>query len=61
MPNFGPIIGKPNILPLAEISADPSAPSTNVGLVYMKDNGGGKTQLVVRFPTGAVQVVATEP
>lgn len=43
-----------------EIS-DPSAPATNYGRLYFRDNGGGKTQLVVRFPTGAVQVIATEP
>lgn len=41
--------------------SDPSAPSTNIGVLYVRDNGGGKSQLVVRFPTGAVQVVATEP
>lgn len=41
--------------------ADPSAPSTNKGRLYFRDNGAGKTQLVVRFPTGAVQVIATEP
>ena len=43
-----------------EISA-PSAPAANTGRLYFRDNGAGKTQLVVRFPTGAVQVVATEP
>lgn len=43
-----------------EIS-DPSAPATNYGRLYFRDNGAGKTQLVVRFPTGAVQVIATEP
>jgi hypothetical protein len=43
-----------------EIS-DPAAPSANNGVLYFRDNGSGKTQLVVRFPTGAVQVVATEP
>lgn len=41
--------------------ADPAAPATNIGALYMRDNGGGKTQLVARFPTGAVQVIATEP
>lgn len=41
--------------------SDPSAPSSNIALLYAKDNGSGKTQLVVRFPTGAVQVIATEP
>ena len=43
-----------------EIS-DPAAPSANRGRLYFKDNGAGKTQIVVRFPTGAVQVIATEP
>jgi len=43
-----------------EIS-DPAAPATNFGRLYFKDNGAGKTQLVARFPTGAVQVIATEP
>jgi hypothetical protein len=41
--------------------ADPPAPAANLARVYAKDNGAGKTQLVVRFPTGAVQVIATEP
>lgn len=43
-----------------EIS-DPSAPATNYGRLYFRDNGAGKTQLVCRFPTGAIQVIATEP
>lgn len=41
--------------------ADPSAPASDFGFLYMKDNGSGKTQLVARFPTGAIQVIATEP
>jgi hypothetical protein len=41
--------------------SDPTAPSANNAILYAKDNGAGKTQLVVRFPTGAVQVLATEP
>lgn len=40
---------------------EPDAPATNSGRLYLKDDGGGKTQLCVRFPTGAVQVIATEP
>lgn len=40
---------------------DPAAPAANIGLLYMRDNGSGKTQLVARFPTGAIQVIATEP
>lgn len=41
--------------------ADPAAPAVNRGRLYFKDNGAGKTQLVVRFNTGIVQVIATEP
>lgn len=41
--------------------ADPAAPPANSGILYVKDNGAAKSQLVARFPTGAVQVIATEP
>lgn len=41
--------------------ADFAAGATNNARVYARDNGSGKTQLVVRFPTGVVQVLATEP
>lgn len=40
---------------------DPAAPAANTGILYVRDNGSGKTQLVVRFPTGAIQTIATEP
>lgn len=40
--------------------ADPSAPPANVGVLYFKDVGG-KTALMARFPTGAVQQIAIEP
>jgi hypothetical protein len=43
-----------------EIS-DPTAPATNDVILYAKDNGAGKTQLMARFATGAVQQVAIEP
>lgn len=48
---------------LREQSADPAAPVANGGLVYLRDSPTtpGKTQLVVRFNTGAIQVIATEP
>jgi hypothetical protein len=42
-------------------TSDPAAPAANRARLYFRDNGGGKTQLAVRFPTGAVQVLATEP
>lgn len=40
---------------------DSAAPAVNKAVLYSRDNGSGKTQLVVRFNTGAVQVLATEP
>jgi hypothetical protein len=45
---------------LAEMT-EPDAPAANGARLYVKDNGSGKTQLCVRFATGAVQVIATEP
>lgn len=36
-------------------------PAANKVRIICKDNGSGKTQLAVQFPTGAVQVIATEP
>lgn len=43
-----------------EQTSDPGA-IANRGRLYIKDDGAGKTQLVVRFGSGAVQVIATEP
>lgn len=48
------------VFEFTEIS-DPAAPASDKARLYIKDNGSGKTQLVVVFPTGAVQVIATEP
>lgn len=48
-----------NLLEFTEI-ADPAA-QTNMARLYAKDNGAGKTQLCVRFATGAIQVLATQP
>jgi len=45
----------------ADEIADPAAPAANKGRLYARDDGAGKTQLVAVFPTGAVQVIATEP
>lgn len=44
-----------------EAASDPSAPAANGARLFTKDNGSGKTQLVVRFASGATQVIATEP
>lgn len=40
---------------------DAPAPAAERARLYVRDNGAGKEQLVVRFATGAVQVLATEP
>ncbi len=45
----------------AEIAAAPEAPGTNGYKIYAVDNGSGKTQLRVRFATGAEQTLATQP
>lgn len=39
----------------------PAAPSANGVRLYAQDNGGGKTQLMALFATGAAQQVAIEP
>jgi hypothetical protein len=44
---------------MTEISA-PSAPAANNARLFLKDNGSGKTQLCVRFSSGAIQVLATQ-
>lgn len=41
--------------------SDPAAPAANTGVLYVRDNGAGKTELCVRFSSGAVQVIATQP
>jgi hypothetical protein len=39
----------------------PAAPAANKCVLFLRDNGSGKTQLCARFPTGAIQQVAIEP
>jgi hypothetical protein len=45
---------------LAEITT-PNNPAANQARLFLKDNGAGKTQLCVRFRTGAVKVLTIEP
>jgi hypothetical protein len=45
---------------MQEVSA-PAAPGLNRARLFLKDNGLGKTQLCVRFNTGAIKVLATQP
>lgn len=47
-------------LEFTEMTA-PAAPAANKARLFTEDNGAGKTRLVVIFPTGAAQVIATEP
>jgi hypothetical protein len=49
-----------NYIEMAEI-LDPANPAGNKARLYTRDNGAGKTQIVARFPTGGVIVIATEP
>jgi hypothetical protein len=43
-------------------TTDPDAPrGTGQGTWFFRDNGSGKSQFCVRFPSGAVQVISTEP
>jgi len=44
---------------MPEVST-PLAPGANKARLFVRDNGSGKTQLCVRFPTGSVQVLATQ-
>lgn len=48
-------------LELTEVIAETNAPTANKVRMYARDNGAGKTQIVARFPTGAVQQIAIEP
>jgi len=45
---------------ILETSTNSNA-STNGARIMARDNGSGKTQLIVRFQSGAVQLLATEP
>jgi hypothetical protein len=59
----------PNVLALdagdglqfAEGIADLAPPAANEARLYTRDNGSGKTQLVVRFNSGPAIVIATQP
>lgn len=46
-------------LVMAEMTA-PDAPAANTLVLYAVDNGAGKTQLMVRFPSGVAQQIAIE-
>jgi hypothetical protein len=55
------VLGTTDVFEFTERGADPTAGAANTARFYARDNGSGKTQLVARFATGAIQVIATEP
>lgn len=55
------VLSNNNYIEMTERAAgDPAAPANTFARLYLRDNAG-KTQLVCRFNTGAIQVVAAEP
>lgn len=48
-------------LRLTEEAVAPAAPAADGALFYAIDNGAGKTQVMVRFNTGAAQQIAIQP
>lgn len=48
-----------NVIDLPVLATDPPAPAAGARLYAVVS--AGKTQLRVRFPTGAVQTLSTEP
>lgn len=39
----------------------PDAPDANSAAIYLRDNGAGKMQVVVKYPGGAINIIDTEP
>jgi len=53
-------VGTDSFVQLQEQGSDPAAPDNTHARLFIRDNGG-KTELCVRFASGAVQVISTEP
>jgi len=56
---FGGRVYTTQFYELSEVGT-PAAPLANRARLFLKDNGAGKTQLCVRFHTGAVKILAIE-
>ena len=52
--------GLAGYMDIDEIAGVPT-PAPDFARLYAQDNGSGKTQIVVQFSTGALQILATEP
>lgn len=48
------------LLFVGESSADQAAPAANSAVLYTRDNGAGKTEVVARFNSGVVNVLARQ-
>ncbi len=53
-------IGPNGEMTLTEQTA-PSAPAANGGILYLEDDGAGKTRLMILFSSGASQQIAIQP
>jgi len=53
--------GGAGILFVTEVITDHDAPADDGCIIFTSDAGSGKTQLMARFPSGAVQQIAVEP
>lgn len=51
----------PTALQMVEHTSEPAAPAANCGLLFLDDNGSGKTRLRIKFSSGAAQTIATQP
>lgn len=51
----------PAVLGMASSGSPPAPTGVGQGTWFFRNNGAGKSQFCVRFPSGAVQVIATEP
>lgn len=52
---------KASFIELLGTIADPGGGASNTARLYVRDNGSGKKQLAVEFPTGTAIPIATEP
>lgn len=57
---FTKLLDKSGAITMPELASDPSAPATNNGTLFFRDNGSNKTQLCVKFATGNAIVIATQ-
>ena len=52
---------QPDRVLMAELETDPDPPASGALTYCVADNGSGKREVRTLFPTGAAQVVVTEP